>query len=126
MALGSLVRLAIVLPTEGGADLQVFSFMTSFTQRSETSFTLPPERSEGGSKSAVSEEGKDGLGNERYWGATGGWPTLSPSVGEAWELVKGSIAAVEMLGPHLPPSAPLFFCFAAKGEIQGPRGGAGL
>jgi hypothetical protein len=45
----------------------VFSFMTSFTQCSETSFTLPPERSEGGSKSALSKEGKDGLGNERYW-----------------------------------------------------------
>jgi hypothetical protein len=48
----------------------------------------------------------------------GGWPTLSPGVGEAWELVKGSIAAVEMLGSHLPTSAPLFFCFAAKGGIQ--------
>jgi hypothetical protein len=45
--------------------------MTSFTECTGTSFTLPPERSEGGSKSALSEEGKDGLGNERYWGATG-------------------------------------------------------
>jgi hypothetical protein len=51
----------------GGAGIYVFSFMTSFTQCSETSFTLPPERSEGGSKSALSKEGKDGLGNERYW-----------------------------------------------------------
>jgi hypothetical protein len=49
------------------AGIHVFSFMTSFTQCSETSFTLPPERSEGGSKSALSKEGKDGLGNERYW-----------------------------------------------------------
>jgi hypothetical protein len=49
------------------AGINVFSFMTSFTQCSETSFTLPPERSEGGSKSALSKEGKDGLGNERYW-----------------------------------------------------------
>ena len=49
------------------AGIKVFSFMTSFTQCSETSFTLPPERSEGGSKSALSKEGKDGLGNERYW-----------------------------------------------------------
>src|SRR5437588_3659207 len=49
----------------------MFSFMTCFTQCSETSFTLPPERSEGGSKSALSKEGKDGLGNERYWRATG-------------------------------------------------------
>ena len=49
----------------------MFSFMTSFTYCSETSFTLPPERSEGGSEPALSEEGKDGLGNERYWGATG-------------------------------------------------------
>lgn len=55
------------LHPRGGAGIYVFSFMTSFTYCSETSFTLPPERSEGGSKPALSEEGKDGLGNERYW-----------------------------------------------------------
>jgi hypothetical protein len=34
-------------PSRGGAGIHVFSFMTSFTHCSETSFTLPSERSEG-------------------------------------------------------------------------------
>ena len=54
-------------PSRGGAGIHVFSFMTSFTHCSGTSFTLPRERSEGGSKPALSKEGKDGLGDERYW-----------------------------------------------------------